>query len=419
LTDGVRFVHAADLHLDAPFAGVGADDQRVGAALAEATFVAFDRVIEVCLDRGARFLVLSGDAYNSADSSLRAQLHFRAGMQRLADAGIEVFVVHGNHDPASGWSAGLPLPDSVHVFPTDRVGRFEVEVDGDVVAAVYGRSFARAAELENFASGYTRQPGDPVAVGVLHANIGSNAGYDPYAPATLDDLRAARMDYWALGHIHKQETLSRDPWVVYPGSTQGLNPKETGAHGCMVVDVGPGGITGVEAVETAPIGWAQIDCDVSVADSIEAVTGILGEACNAIRTGQDRPVVARITLSGRSAVHSELGRPGLLADLAQNVRQDQSLGNPWVWLDRLTDSTSPVLDLDAVRAGGEFSAELVKIADELSADPGELDALIAEITAPVATSLPDYRPGTDPAALLERARDAALDLLLASDGERS
>ena len=224
----------------------------------QATFSAFDRVVEVCLEREARFLVIAGDAYNSADSSLAAQLHFQSAMNRLAEAGVDVFLVHGNHDPASGWSAGLTMPESVHVFPTDRVGRFEVEVDGDVVAVVYGRSFARSAELENLALGYARQAEDPVAIGVLHANVGSAAGYDPYAPATLDDLRSAHMDYWALGHIHKQEMLSRDPWVVYPGSTQGLNPKETGPHGCMVVELGPSGVTSVEPVETAPIGWAQM-----------------------------------------------------------------------------------------------------------------------------------------------------------------
>ena len=43
--------------------------------------------------------------------SLRAQMAFRREVQRLAEAGIEVFLVHGNHDPASGWSAGLALPE--------------------------------------------------------------------------------------------------------------------------------------------------------------------------------------------------------------------------------------------------------------------------------------------------------------------
>jgi exonuclease SbcD len=419
LSDGVRFVHAADLHLGAPFGGVSAEDARIGAALAQATFSAFDRIIDVCLEREARFLVIAGDAYNSADSSLAAQLHFQSGMTRLAEAGIEVFLVHGNHDPANGWSAGLALPESVHVFPVDRVGRIEVEVADEVVAVVYGRSFARAAELENLALGYVREVGDPVAIGVLHANIGSTAGYDPYAPATLEDLRTARMDYWALGHIHKQDILCRDPWVVYPGSSQGLNPKETGPHGCMVVEVGPGGVIGVEPVETAPIGWAQIDCDVSEVTGVEEVSELLGQACDTIRADQNRPCVVRVTLVGRTAAHGELARPGLLAELADNLRREQSACSPWVWLDRVTDATAATLDLDAIRAGAEFSAELVNIADELAANPTELQALLDELTTPIATSLTDYRPGIEPTEVLRLARDAALDLLLADGGERS
>ena len=59
------------------------------------------------------FLVIAGDLYNSADRSLGAELAFQRGMRRLADAGIPAFVVHGNHDPADGWSAGLEIPDSV------------------------------------------------------------------------------------------------------------------------------------------------------------------------------------------------------------------------------------------------------------------------------------------------------------------
>ena len=328
MSQGVRFVHAADLHLDAPFSGVSADDARVGAALAEATFVAFDRVVEVCLEREARFLVVAGDAYNSADSSLRAQLRFRAGMQRLADAGIDVFVAHGNHDPASGWSAGLPSPESVHVFPSDRVGRYEVTDGGDVVAAVYGRSFARAAETENLTLGYSRESGDTLAVGVLHANVGGNPDYDPYAPASLEDLRTARMDYWALGHIHKQEVLARDPWIVYSGSTQGLNPKEIGPHGCIVVDVSPTGTISIEHVETAPVGWAQLECDTSAAGSLEALRQLLLGACESIREQAGRPTVVRLTLSGRSPAHAELGRPGVFTDLVDSVRREQAVGEP-------------------------------------------------------------------------------------------
>ena len=162
MTARVRFVHAADLHLDAPFAGIAAADPRVGAALADATYEAFRRIVDVCIEREAAFLVIAGDTYHCATVSPRAQLRFRSEMERLADKDIEVFIVNGNHDPQSGWSAGFTLPSNVHVFPTGRVERREVVRDGDVIAAVYGRSYARSAETENFALGYRRSDADPI-----------------------------------------------------------------------------------------------------------------------------------------------------------------------------------------------------------------------------------------------------------------
>ena len=86
----VRFVHAADLHLDAPFKGVDASDPRVRDALASSTYRALDRLVEICLEHDALFLVLAGDIYNQAEKQLRAEFAFRAACERLAEAGIEV-----------------------------------------------------------------------------------------------------------------------------------------------------------------------------------------------------------------------------------------------------------------------------------------------------------------------------------------
>ena len=417
MRDSVTFVHTADLHLDAPFAGISADDPRVGRELADATYQAFSRVVDVCLERSADFLVIAGDAYNSADKSLRAQLRFRAQLQRLADAGIEVFLSHGNHDPLSGWSAGIELPDTVRVFPADRVARFEVMRDGDVIAAVYGRSFARAAETENFALGYSRQGDEPVAIGVLHANVGGNTDYDPYAPASLSDLRAAGLDYWALGHIHKQEVLARDPWVVYAGSPQGLNPKETGAHGCFVVTAGRGGVTDVAPVKTAAIVWAQLEVDASEAETIDDVRRALVEACATVSADVACPCVARIRLVGRSRAHADLARPGLLGELAEDLRDEQAARAPWLWLDRLDDRTSRILDVAELRESADFSGELVRASDGLSTDPGQLAAVVSGLSAPLAATLSGYSPGLSDAELLAAARDSALDLLVPEGGD--
>jgi hypothetical protein len=74
--------------------------------------------------------------------------------------------------------------------------------------------------------------------------------------------------------------------------------------------------------------------------------------------------------------------------------------------------------LDAIRAGGDFSAELLRIADELSADPSALRTILDEIVEPLGVPLPGYEPGVEPEQVLMAARDAALDLLLVQGGER-
>jgi len=406
----MRFVHAADLHLDAPFQGVSAVDERVSRALAEATYEAFRRVVDLCIDRDAQFLVIAGDAYNSADKSLRAQLAFGREMARLADAGIEVFAVCGNHDPASGWSAGLALPESVHVFSAERVERKEVVRDGEVIAAVYGRSFRVKAETEDFSEGYQRNPADPIAVGVLHANVGGDPDYDPYAPASVEGLRARGMDYWALGHIHKHEVLGRDPWIVYAGSPQGLNPKETGAHGCVVVDVEAGRSIAAEHVDLAPVSWAQATVDVSPASDLDDVRDMLAETCEELRSAALRPVVTRLTIAGRCAAHGDLSREGVLRDLLDDLRAHQMGCEPWLWVDRLDDRSAPALVVDEVRAGADFASELVRVADEL--ESSGLSGILDDIARPVSSTVTGYKPSLGEAEALTKARDLALDLLL-------
>ena len=117
------FVHAADLHLDTPFAGVHAVAPFVAQELREASLAAFDAIVELCLERKAAFLVVAGDIYDGAERGLRAQLRFAAGLDLLSREGIPSFVVHGNHDPVkTGWSAVSSWPAGVTVFTSDEVG---------------------------------------------------------------------------------------------------------------------------------------------------------------------------------------------------------------------------------------------------------------------------------------------------------
>src|SRR3989304_3453460 len=110
------FVHAADLHLDAPFEGVGRVPPAVAELLRDASLDAWDALVRLTVERGAALLLLAGDIYDGEERGVRAQVRFRGGLETLAAHGVQVCIVHGNHDPLEGWSAIDVWPPWVFVF---------------------------------------------------------------------------------------------------------------------------------------------------------------------------------------------------------------------------------------------------------------------------------------------------------------
>jgi len=415
MAQAVRFIHSADFHLDAPFKGVDATDERVRKALVESTYRAMDAVVDACIERSVDFLVIAGDAYNSRDKSVRAQFAFQRAMQRLAEADIRVYLVWGNHDPADGWSAGITLPDNVHVFSSREVERVPFE-RGDARCTLYGRSFRKAAETGNLAREFVRDTSDTLAIGVLHANVGGRLDYDDYAPCSAEDLKAARMDYWALGHIHKPEELFTGAVTArYAGCTQGLDPTQTGPRGCWEVTLDERGAR-TEFIPTATAVWAVRKIDAAEIATIEELHTVLAETCeDAARAAGGSPVVLRMELEGRSEVHSELARTGVMSDLLSEVRADGMSGEPWVWVDRVRDRTRPAIDLEVLRSSEEFAGDLVRMADELLADPASAASLVEEILGPFSDRAGSDLTPKDAASVIAAARDLALDRLLAEE----
>src|SRR5437899_9714994 len=144
-----RFVHAADLHLDTPFASIGRVAPEIADRLRDASVEAYDALVGMAIEREAAFVVIAGDAYDSADRGVRAQLRFLRGVERLGERGIRVFVAHGNHDPLDGWSAVRRAPDNLAVFGGDAVEPHTVMRAGLALAQVYGVSYCRRDVTED------------------------------------------------------------------------------------------------------------------------------------------------------------------------------------------------------------------------------------------------------------------------------
>ena len=188
----LRFVHAADLHLDSPFTGLkAAAPDNVANALYDATFTAYENIIDLCIDERVDALLVAGDVYDSADRSLRAQLKFVEGLKRLDEAGIRSFVCHGNHDPLDGWEAKLDYPPGCKRFGAmfEAAPVFE---DDPQRAVVHGISYPTRDVYDNLALRVGRVDPNTFSIGLMHANVDGNADHAAVRPVFAGRPRILR-----------------------------------------------------------------------------------------------------------------------------------------------------------------------------------------------------------------------------------
>lgn len=342
------FVHCADLHLGEPFHGVPGDDRGPWTeAISKATFTAFERVVDAAIEAHADAILISGDIYNSSNHSLAAQMAFARELYRAAQGGIEVFIVHGNHDPDEAWRADIPLPPSVHIFSSQKVEAIPLMVEGELAATIYGISYPSRHVKDNLAREFHRKADDGFAIGMLHTDVGVKDS--PYAPCSLDDLKASKMDYWALGHIHTRKELCEAPRVVYPGNTQGLDRTETGPRGCYLVDVGAYGTVTMKFIETDGIRWLDMDVDISECKDQDELFREIGKRRAALKGDIGKPALVRLILSGRGPLHKAAASESGQEFILQTLNEKERFRHIFAYFCAIEDRTKPDIDLDERR----------------------------------------------------------------------
>lgn len=234
----IRYIHAADLHLDSAFTGISRENLSPDLArlIQESTFIALERLVRLCEGQRPDFLVLAGDIYNRKDASIKAQLKLREACQRLEALDIPVYIAHGNRDPLFSRFQSLKFPANVRVFSADAPEIFEFQGPDNKRALIHGISHGQDRETRNLARLFQRKAGDPAfQLAVLHCSVENFGTGDSSAPCSLSDLKSASMDAWALGHAHDHAVLFEQPFIAFSGNTQALNINETGSRGCFLI----------------------------------------------------------------------------------------------------------------------------------------------------------------------------------------
>lgn len=374
----MKFLHAADIHLDSPLRGL---DRYEGAPVDEirnATRRALENLVALALDEEVNFVILAGDLFDGDWPDFNTGLFFSHQMARLGERNIAVYAIRGNHDAESKITRKLPWPRNVHFFSSRKPESFVVE-GSDVV--LHGHSFARRDVQEDLAADYPVAVPGKVNIGVLHTSLDGREGHAGYAPTNLDVLRSRGYDYWALGHVHKREIVHREPLIVFPGNLQGRHIKEVGEKGCQLVSLESGGLR-VEHRSVDVFRWARVAVDIEGAANLDDVLDrSTHQFEKALAAADGRAIAVRVHISGRGPAHHLVtAKPEALRNQLRAAAIDRGRGA--IWVERIELDTGAAIDLQRMKERNDPVGELLSQLDAAgSGDTGLLKALEVELQA--------------------------------------
>ncbi len=295
----MKLLHFADAHID--IANHGRQDAQTGLPVRVLDFLrSMDTIVDAAIQEKVDLVIFAGDAYKDRTPAPTFQREWGRRIIRLSQAGIPTLLLVGNHDlsPAIGRAHALEEFNTlqvphVHVLERPRFLR-PADLEGlpvQVLAlpwisrsglmAHLGMSASKPEEIYTELEGRLQElvnnwleeadPDLPVIL-TAHASV-QGASYGGERMVMLGGdlvlsgslVRDARLDYVALGHIHKPQDLNpkAHPPVIYPGSIERVDFGEAAENKYFIIADVQRGQTKVE--------WRQIhgvrpfvDCFVSL-----------------------------------------------------------------------------------------------------------------------------------------------------------
>jgi exonuclease SbcD len=252
----IKILHFADAHID--IANYGRHDPASGLPLRVLDFLkALDTIVDAAIAEQVDLVIFAGDAYKDRTPAPTYQREWGRRIMRLSRAGIRTLLLVGNHDlsPAIGRAHALQEYDTLNVTGVHVIGQPGLlkpedlgglpvqvmalpwvsrsymmasrELSGADIKAVHEQIEQTVRQLVD-AWFEMIDPTLPV-IFTTHATVqgavygGERSvmlGTDLVFPGSL--VKDPRLDYVALGHIHKAQNLNENnhPPVIYPGSIE-------------------------------------------------------------------------------------------------------------------------------------------------------------------------------------------------------
>ena len=341
---------------------------------------AWRNFVQTALNRRVDIVALTGDIVDESNKFFEAYSVLHDGVQQLVDAGIQVLAVAGNHD----YDVLPRLADQLPGFRLlGRGGKWEewlYESPQGQQLSFQGWSFPSQHVWGNPLEGYPGPVGE-TTIGLLHCDC--DAPGSSYGPVSLTQLRDTGVTAWLLGHVHGPEILhDAHPLVVYPGSLQGLSPREPGMHAAVLVTIEPGPTVQLEHLPLAPLRWEHLQValdDVDTEGSLQlALTSALEHCHDTVyqQGGDTRLVACRLKLQGHTPLYPKLSD---LMATAQEYLRPKYDGIAYL-IEKVRIAARPQLDLEQIASSSDPAGLLARRILMLESDEqtDEYQKLLAE-----------------------------------------
>lgn len=261
----MKFVHLADLHLDAKFDSLSSIDGLPQKRRLEQRKALKD-VVEYIKENDIKLFLISGDLYEQNYIRKSSIEYVNKLFEEIPDT--QIFIAPGNHDPyiKNSFYSTYTWSKNVHIF-NENIEKIDFE-DVHIYGFGFTDFYCKQSEIEEIK---VDEP-DDINILITHGSLdGGSDDLREYNPLRQSKLKQLDFNYIALGHIHKPYyNEEKNQKIFYPGSTISLGFDELGEHGVLVGDIEKDELK-VEFMTMDPRQYEEKEIDITEMTSNEEV----------------------------------------------------------------------------------------------------------------------------------------------------
>ncbi len=306
------FLHIADIHLSRSFSQFSnfSYNKELSEVYKNALEACLDNIFKVAILKQVDFVLIAGDTFNSSEHDFSSKFLLKKFLDRFDEEGIKVFLICGNHDYLSSYNKNTFNYDNnsnikIIGLNTEFYGTFPVyNKNNEYICKVHALSFRDEIFNENPVKYFTKVYDNDFHIGLLHCDLNADKS-SRYAPCSITELKELNYDYFALGHIHLPSSDNSN--ILYSGTIQGRNIKETGEHGIRYIEVNSKTVVKNEFIPTDVLRFENLSIDITESKDTVSAAELITDKIRLFISNFDKvKYLLRINLTGQIEFLSDI-----------------------------------------------------------------------------------------------------------------